>query len=208
MKSTQNNELEDRSDVLEHDHSHTNSNAELDEAPGTQQPQQDVNDTVKNISMDKPDEIAPNESSEISIPSAELLENQSAPETDSTTTGSSNATPFLSPVGELTDDSPSDEMSAYLTPPSELAAESVNEEQAVHSSPESDRNDNRRRYAYPEIQLGDIHKVNSLVIFSYPFIWRSAPKWGLQVARLPWIPTCRMTQILHIKNHILRLIAL
>jgi hypothetical protein len=125
--------------------------------------------------MDNGDDIESKKSFEIS---AILQENQFALESDSTTTDSSSATPFLSPVGELTDDSPSDEMSAYLTPPNEPVTERVAEGQGVDSSPECDRSDNRRRYAFPEIQLGDIHKVNSLVIFYY-----------FTYARVYWIKT-------------------
>ena len=150
--------LEDDPNSLDYN-LNTNSDVDLDEKPP--QSEKDVIDTVQKISAGNLDEIQSSESSEMF---AIVQENQSAQEGDSTS-GSSNATPFLSPVGELTDDSPSDEMSAYLTPPSELAAETVAQGQELYSSPESDRTDNRRRYAYPEIQLGDIHKVNSLVTF-------------------------------------------
>ena len=115
-----------------------------------------ASDSVETMSLDnvrdKLQEFVSNESPKM----ARVLENLSAPESDSAT-GSSSATPFLSPKAELTD--ASDEMSAYMTPPDDVVAEAAKEEPAIYSSPESDRSDNRRRYAYPEIQLGDIHKV-------------------------------------------------
>jgi hypothetical protein len=153
VESAQNNEQEDE------------RNANRNEQ------EEELTETVESISMDnngaKLDEVVPNESLEIPTPFAELQENQYAPESDSTT-GSSSATPFLSPVGELTDDSPSDEMSAYFTPPDEglpITAEAASEGQTVLSSPESDRGDSHRRYAYPEIKLGDIHKVDPVSYF-------------------------------------------
>lgn len=60
---------------------------------------------------------------------------------------------------QLTDENPSDGTSIYLTPPDELVPETTNQEKEVMSSPESDRDDNRRRYAHPEITRGDIYKV-------------------------------------------------
>ena len=159
MESAQNNEQENERNANTNDHTRNEHEEELTE-------------TVESISMDnngaKPGEVVPNESLEIPTPVAELQENQYAPESDSTT-GSSSATPFLSPVGELTDDSPSDDMSAYFTPPDEglpITAETASEGQTVLSSPESDRGDSHRRYAYPEIELGDIHKVDPVVFLT------------------------------------------
>jgi hypothetical protein len=165
VESAQNNEQEDERNA------NTNGNIDLDEVSRNEQ-QQELTEMVESISMDnngaKPGEVVPNESLEIPTPFAELQENQYAPESDSTT-GSSSATPFLSPVGELADDSPSDEMSAYFTPPDEglpITAETASEGQTVLSSPESDRGDSHRRYAYPEIELGDIHKVDPVVFLT------------------------------------------
>lgn len=128
--------------------------------------------TEGNQPMDKVKEhiydIVYNDSSEIDTPVAKHQEHKSAPESDSNT-GSSSATPYLSPEVELTDESPSDEYSAYLTPPDELPTESVKDKQAVLSSPEADQSDSgdvRGRYAYPDIELGDIHKVRPISFFS------------------------------------------
>ena len=172
MESAQNNEQED----IDERNANTNDNIELDEVSRNEQ-EEELTETVESISMDnngaKPGEVVPNESLEIPTLFAELQENQYAPESDSTT-GSSSATPFLSPVGELTDDSPSDEMSAYFTPPDEglpITAETASEGQTVLSSPESDRGDSHRRYAYPEIELGDIHKVDPVVFLKNLYIY-------------------------------------
>ena len=95
---------------------------------------------------------------EISAPDTEAQRIQLALESESVT-GSNSTTPsFVSPSIELTDEFPSDETNSYMTPPDEPVLEKINEDQALFSSPESDTSE-RQRYAYPEINLGDIHKV-------------------------------------------------
>lgn len=102
-------------------------------------------------------EILPKELSETTY---KLQDSQNVPAAQSdSTSGSSNATPFRSPPGELADEPASKETSVYLTPRSDVSVEKVSEDLVVHSSPESDRNDGRSHYAQPEIKLGDIHKV-------------------------------------------------
>ena len=127
------------------------------EPPGIEKSEENGIDSEETISVLKEgSQELSNESSEISALVSDLRED--ALESNSTIS-SSNPTPCLSPEAQLTDESPSDGTSTYFTPPEELVQETVNEEKGVMSSPESDRDDNRRRYAHPEITRGDIYKV-------------------------------------------------
>lgn len=138
-----------------------NTNSKF-ESPGIEKSEEDEIDSEEKISVLKEDcQKLSNESSEISALVSELRED--APESNSTIS-SSNPTPCLSPEAQFTDESPSDGTSTYFTPPEELVQETGNEEKGLMSSPESDRDDNRTRYAHPEITRGDIYKVKFIVL--------------------------------------------